>query len=208
MKAPIKSVEQIHYGFKKISSANLLEHDEHPAYPSRLSDEKWVQACLKPRLGPSVPDEIEFLFEVARGSMVYGMFFLPLASLATEQSFRVLEAGARVRCKQLGLIKTKSGKKKVLPDSSFADVVEELKRVGQIPDHDSDAWKSMVFLRNTFSHHTSQTIRARHDAVGQLAFIAELLNRLFKPNDRQTCHAICPSKAKSHKTPAIPMSTE
>lgn len=93
-----------------------------------------------------------FFFEVARGSMVYGMFFLPLASLATEQSFRVLEAGARVRCKQFGLLKKKSGKRKVQPDLSFLDVVEELKRVGEIPNEDSEVWKSMVFLRNNFSH--------------------------------------------------------
>lgn len=180
MKPPHKPIETVHYGFKRISPANLLEDDEHPSYPSRLRGEKWVQACLKPRLAPTVPDEIAFLFEVARGSMIYGMFFLPLASLAIEQSFRVLEAGARVRCKQLGWASKKSGKTKALPDVSFADVIAELKRVGQIPDHDSDVWKSMVFLRNSFSHHTSQAIRARHDAIAQLTFVAELLNRLFK----------------------------
>ena len=156
------------------------------------------RSVFETRLVPPVPDEIAFLFEVARGSMVYGMFFLPLASLATEQSFRVLEAGARVRCIQLGLIKTKSGKKKVLPDLSFADVVEELKRVGQIPGQDSDVWKSMVFLRNSFSHHTSQTIRARHDAVAQLAFVAELLNRLFISEHTST---------KNHIKAAVPRRT-
>src|SRR5689334_10516617 len=89
MNPPLKSAQAIQYGFKQISRTNLLKHDEHPAYPSRLKSEKWVEACLKPRLAPTVPDEVAFLFEVARGSMVYGMFFLPLASLATEQSFRV-----------------------------------------------------------------------------------------------------------------------
>ena len=139
-----------------------------------------MRACLKPQLEPNVPEEIAFLFEVARGSMVYGMFFLPLASLATEQGFRVLEAGARHRCKQLGLLKKKSGKSKVLPDISFADLIAALGQYSKIPDGDLHAWKSMVFLRNRFSHHTSQTIRSRQDAIEQLAYVAELLNRLFK----------------------------
>jgi hypothetical protein len=199
-RSPIKPVAEIPYDFhfKRISIANVLEHDEHPSYPSGLRGEKWVQACLKPRLAASVPDEISFLFNIARGSMVYAMFFLPLASLAAEQSFRVLEAGARVRCKQLGLVKKKSGKTKALPDESFADVVAKLKRVGQIPDDDSDLWKSMVFLRNRFSHHTSQTIRARHNAVEQLAFVAELLNRLFSSEHTST---------KKHIKVAVPRRT-
>jgi len=171
---------KIQYGFKRISQANLLQRDDHPSYPSRLRGDKWVRACLKPQLEPNVPEEIAFLFEVARGSMVYGMFFLPLASLATEQGFRVLEAGPRHRCEQLGLLQKKSGKTKVLPGTSFADLIAALEQDGKIPDGDLVAWKSMVFLRNRFSHHTSQTIRSRQHAIEQLAYIAELLNRLFK----------------------------
>ena len=179
MNQPIKSSEKLQYGFKRVFWENLLEHDEHPMYRSRLKGERWVQACLKPQLDPRIPEEVAFLFEVARGSMVYGMFFLPLASLATEQGFRVLEAGARLRCKQLGLLEKKSGKAKVLPDESFADLVSKLRKAGRITHTDLDIWKSMVFLRNRFSHHTSQTIRSRQDAIGQLAYIAKLLNRLF-----------------------------
>lgn len=178
--ASIPAAGKIQYGFKQISWANLQEPDDHPSYRSRLRGEKWVQTCLKPKLDPNVPQEVAFLFEVARGSMVYGVFFLPLASLATEQGFRVLEAGARVRCKQLGLLKKISGKAKVLPDESFADLVIKLREAGKIPKEDSDNWKSMVFLRNNFSHHTSQSIRSRHEAIAQLGYVAELLNRIFK----------------------------
>jgi hypothetical protein len=167
-------------GFKQISLANLLEPDEHPSYPSRLSGDKWVCACLRPQLNSSVPVEVAFLFEAARGSMVYGMFFLPVAALATEQGFRVLEAGARHRCKQLGLLKAKSAKPKAYPDAPFVELVAALTKAGRIPKSDRDAWKAMVSLRNIFSHTTSQTIRKRHEAIEQLAYVAELLNRLFK----------------------------
>lgn len=179
MPSTINSDSTIQYGFKLVSPANLLVHDDHPSYPSRLRGEKWVQACLKPQLSANVPQEIAFLFEVARGSMVYAMFFLPLASLATEQCYRVLEAAARQRCKQLGLLKQRTGKAKVLPDTPFADLVTILRQAGKIPKGDLDAWRSMVFLRNRFSHPTSQSISSRRDAAGVLAYHSELLNRLF-----------------------------
>lgn len=167
-------------GFKQISLENLLKPDEHPSYPSSLRGDRWVRECLKPQLDSSVPVEVTFLYEAARGSMVYAMFFLPLAALATEQGFRVLEAGARHRCKQLGLLKRKSAKPNAFPDSPFVDLVAALQKAGRIPKGDLAAWKSMVSLRNMFSHPKSQYIRNRDEAIEQLAYIAELLNRLFK----------------------------
>jgi len=170
----------IHYGFKRVSLVNFLKEDNHPSYRSGPSRERWVQACLKPQLKPTVPEEIAFLFEAARGSMIYGFFFLPLASLAIEQSFRVLEAGARHRCKQLGLIKKRPAKTTSLPEISFAEAVDALEKVGRIPPSDLDNWKTMPFLRNRFSHPTSQTIRTRRDAAAELAYHCQLLNRLFQ----------------------------
>jgi len=56
--------------FKQITSANLLLYDDHPSHPSPLRGEKWLKECLKPKLEPSVPQEVAFLYEVARGSMI------------------------------------------------------------------------------------------------------------------------------------------
>jgi len=176
---PIKATDRIQYGFKRVSLANLLEPDDHPSYPSRLRGDKWVQACLNPKLEPSVPEEIAFLFEVARGSMIYGMFFLPLASLAGEQCYRVLEAAARQRCEQLGLLKQKRGKTKVTPITHFVELVTALEKAGRIPKGDLDAWKCMVFSRNRVSHPASQTISSRQNVASVLAYHVELLNRLF-----------------------------
>lgn len=170
----------IQYGFKKISPANLLEHDDHAGHPSRLRGEKWIRECQKPQLNPSVPEEVAFLFEVARGSMIYGQFFLPLVALATEESFRVLEAGVRHRCEQLGLAKRKSSKPTAFSDKPYTELVDALHKAGEIPKNDLETWQSMIFLRNTFSHRTSAVIRARHDGISQLGYVAELLNRLFQ----------------------------
>lgn len=135
---------------------------------------------MKPQLEPCVPEEVAFLYEVARGSMVYGMFFQPLASLATEQLYRVMEAGARHRCKQLGLMKKKRGKEKAVPDTPFAELVAALKKAGRIPDADVDAWEWMPLLRNRFSHAMYQTIQPAESPPKVAANTADLLNRLFK----------------------------
>ncbi len=176
----LKTTDKIQYGFKRISAANLLEPEDHPSYPSRLRGEKWVRECLKPQLNPGVPEEVAFLFETARGAMVYGLYFLPLATLAAEEGFRVLEAGARHRCRQLGLGKKKSGKPDVFSDKPYLELVKALGKAGEISKDDLPIWKCMVTLRNRFSHPTSATIRKRHEAMEQLAYIAELLNRLFQ----------------------------
>jgi hypothetical protein len=175
-----KTADTLQYGFKRVSPANLLKEDNHPSYPSGPSREQWVQACLKPQLVPTVPEEIAFLFEVARGSMAYAQFFLPLASLAAEQTYRVLEAAARARCQQLGLLKPKRVKTKALPDIPFSEVIAALQKAGKIPDRDLDPWRSMPFLRNRFSHPASQTILSRRDAAALLAYHCQLLNRLFQ----------------------------
>lgn len=168
------------HGFKQVTWVNLLKQDDHPSHPSSLRDQKWVEECLKPELEPNVPEEVAFLFEVARGAMIYGMFFLPLATLATEEGFRVLEAGVRHRCKQLGLGKKGSAKPHSFPEKPYIKLVMTLHKAGKIPENDLEHWQSMVFLRNRSSHRNSTTIRARHEAISQLSYVAELLNRLFK----------------------------
>jgi hypothetical protein len=170
----------IQYGFKQITLENILVEDSHPSYPTKLKGNKWVLECLKPKLESNVPEEVAFLFEMARGSMIYGLYFLPLATIATEQGFRVLEAGARYRCKQLGLLKEKANHKKKTSDYvPFADLVSKLNDADVIPAKDLNIWKSMVFLRNSHSHGET-SIRDRKGAMGQLSYIADLLNQLFK----------------------------
>jgi len=103
-----------------------------------------------------------------------------LASLATEQTYRVLEAAARYRCKQLCLLKPKRVKTKALPEVSFSGVIAALQKAGRIPPGDLDAWSTIPFSRNRCSHPASQTILSRRDAAALLAYHCELLNRLFQ----------------------------
>ena len=71
------------------------------------------------------------------------------------------------------------GKLGSVPDQPYDDLVTALHDHGIIPKEDLDAWRSMVGLRNSFSHRTSTAILERHKAIAQPSYIAELLNRLF-----------------------------
>jgi hypothetical protein len=176
-----KTANPVKYPFKRISLANVLELDDQPSHLFRRPNkQKWVEACNKPKLESCVPQEIAFLYETTRGAMVYGMFFQPIASLAAEQCYRVLEAGARQLCDRLGLLPRKSGKGKDLPQFSFADTFVALDKAGKIPEQDRDPWKRIQFLRNRYSHPKSQIIQSDGSPQRTLAYTAELLNRLFK----------------------------
>ncbi len=172
--------DSIQYGFKRISPANWKEMDEIIQFPSPVTDEIWVRACLKPQLESSVPENIAALFEVVRGSMVYGWFFYPLITLATEQCHRVVEAGARLRCEQLGLATKRVGKDGKSLDMKFADIVQSLVNAGAISRSDQPRWNSVRKLRNRSSHPARQTILSPGMALSIVEIAATFLNRLFK----------------------------
>ena len=92
--APMNPPTSTHHGFKHITAANWQEPDLPCSFFCYTSD-YWVEAHLKPRLGPNVPSDVVALFEVARGAMIYGWFFYPIITLGAEQCLRVLEAGVK-----------------------------------------------------------------------------------------------------------------
>jgi len=135
----MKTATSLHYGFKRISVASWQEPDLPNTFFGYVSD-SWVEAHLKHQLGSQVPADLAALFEVARGAMIYSWFFYPLATLGTEQCSRVLEAGVRIRCKNLGVpvirmdkkgqpIRNKKGQE---IDTSYSDNLAELIKRGVI----------------------------------------------------------------------------
>jgi hypothetical protein len=63
-----------------------------------ITSEEWAQRILEPHLSLAVPPEIQRLFEVAQGAILYGYFFYPLYTLALEQVFRVVETAVSDKC--------------------------------------------------------------------------------------------------------------
>ena len=81
------------FGFKEININNWLEPDDAlrgfvrispDGQPHTMTGDEYLQFILEPKLHSSVPSEVQGLFEVARGVMVYGYFFYPLYTLAVE----------------------------------------------------------------------------------------------------------------------------
>lgn len=122
---------ETHFGFKRVTAQNWQDGDVPRVFELTAPD-NWIEAHLQPQLSPNVPHEVAALFEVARGSMIYGWFFDPLITLGAEQCYRVLEAAVRKRCEQAGIPtkrQTKSGK---IIETKFVENIEAFIKTGVI----------------------------------------------------------------------------
>jgi hypothetical protein len=171
---------EIHHGFKRITAANWRDADVTKFFP-RLTPEAWVRPFLRPQLNAKVPTEIAALFEVARGSMIYGWFFYPVITLASQQCYRVLETAARMRCELAGIStrkpqKAKTGKRR---DTTFDENIRALAAAGIISAGDKRRWDAARQLRNWSSHPTRQSIQDPATAKSGLNVTVELVNKLY-----------------------------
>lgn len=139
--------------------------------PVKLDELNWLKLFLDPKLRPEVPNEIKTLYEVARGTMVYGWFFYPLYTLGSEQIFRVIETAVREKCTNM------SSPKSV---NSFAGGIDWLVDKGVIPQSDAFKWHALRKLRNIASHPERQTILMPGMAVDLLQRTAERISSLFE----------------------------
>jgi hypothetical protein len=139
-------------GFKQLTLDNWTEADPVNRNFARLSplvgpiqmgQGDWARQFLGVELGGEVPAEIRDLFAIARGAMLYGWFFYPLFRLGEEQLYRVLEAAARLRYRQLG-------GEKVRPH--YQQAIDLLAERGAIPAFEVERWSAARRLRNNASH--------------------------------------------------------
>ena len=167
------------YGFKEITQENWLEPDkvsisfvhitpDGELHPTEGSD--WLQYILDPTLSKAVPSDVRKLYEVARGALVYGYFFYPLYTLASEQLFRVVEAAVVHKCFQKGAPQGKM---------TFGQGLNYLLQVNALTKKEKPDWLRLKELRDWASHPQSQTILPPGMAIGMLEQIAERINSLF-----------------------------
>lgn len=168
--------EQRDYGFKQLSLENwltpedlsfLVSVDHETGTPSAIGPNGWADRFLKPRLDSAIPSSVGALFEVARGAMLYGCFFHPLFTLATEQLFRVHESALTERCKELGA---------PVAIKSFAAKIAWLETYGVISGSDALRWNAVRQLRNAASHPQGQMILMPTHALMCLDTAVELIN--------------------------------
>lgn len=167
------------FGFKELLADNWLEADSGMRAffifgpllkPIPTTCRGWVAAILKPQLDEQTPEDVQALFEVARGAMLYGYFFHPLYTLAIEQLFRVGDAAVQHKCKAL---------KAPLSCKSFNCQITWLAKNGVISADDSRWWHDIRVSRNAASHSARQHIAPPGLAAFYLEQVAQGINDLF-----------------------------
>ena len=180
----MNDTSQARHDFKQIDTASWQNADKPVAIWMQMTavvktPAEWADFFLQPQLKPTVPTEIVRLLEVARGAMICGWFLYPLLTLGADQCWRVLEAGVRLRCQQLG-IKTKRTKEKGREeDTKFSENIGALLRSKIAVKLDKSRWDAVRKLRNSTSHPSRQVNSDPGLAQGVLATAVELLNDLF-----------------------------
>jgi hypothetical protein len=155
------------FGFKEINEQNWLEPDE---VSKRFLEKDWLRHILAPKLLKAVPDDVQALFEIARGVFVYGYFFYPLYAVCERELFRVAEAAVSRKCKDMG------GPN---PKSSFEKKIKWLVDKGVIPEIDILAWDVIREMRNVAFHPEYPSIITPNMAMGSLERVSEKINALF-----------------------------
>ncbi len=135
-----------------------------------LSGDDWAYHVLAIPLAESVPEELRRLFEVARGTMLYGWFFYPAFTLASEQVLRVADAAVARRCREL-----ESPRSVRTLDKRLTWLGER----GDLSAEDLYRWDAVRHLRNLTSHPEDQNVLPPGMVISQLRLLAEAIGSLF-----------------------------
>jgi hypothetical protein len=170
--------------FKEVSPSNWTERDpinEIFAMPDKLgmrqmTGDDWAGLFLGVELAANVPEPVQHLFLVARNTLPYGHFFYPLYTLGSEQLYRVADAAALHRYRDLGGPKTKRGN-----DPAFKARISWLREHGVIADEHAQRWDGFRELRNHASHADMQSIFTPGNAYTMLRAVVECVNALHAP---------------------------
>lgn len=161
-------------GSKRITPKNFGASDVSRAFG--FTEVGWIAWFDEVQLDTMVPEPVRRLFELARGTMIYGWFYYPLLSFGTEECTRCLEAGARHAAAIAKLCPEPEKQAKI----AFYSIIEKLVNANLIDQAEFRRWDTGRELRNAAAHPTTPTILAPSDARATLALIADQLNSLFK----------------------------
>jgi hypothetical protein len=170
------------FGFKNLSVDNWLVQDKamagiHRVLPNGsthpVSPNEWFNDLQKPKLVNSVPEEIQKLYEVARGVMIYGYFFYPIFTFASEQFTRIAETAINSFILKIDI------ENKPKPRASFRKKIDWLLQNLILTEELYKKWNATVLLRNKFSHPSKQNIITPEMAIKLMDSITEDINFLF-----------------------------
>jgi hypothetical protein len=136
-----------------------------------MTGDDWARAILRPTLLDSIPSDIQDLYAVARGTMVYGWFFYPLYTLGLQQLSRVAETAVSHKYAEL------SGPQS---QASFAQKIQWLLNQGILPADQGDRWDALRRLRNSFSHPEYLALLTPGHSLTMVEWITDQINALFR----------------------------
>ncbi len=166
-------------GIKELTVSNWLTQDVVLTYfvnllpdgsTKPITGEMYAETILSIKLKEDVPIEIQKLFEVAKGAMLYGFMFYPLFTLGMEQICRVAETTVSHLCK------LKQAPKRI---KVFKEKIDWLIENSVIPENDRSFWEFVRMNRNFSSHPKMQTILSPGSNFEIIQSIALRINSLF-----------------------------
>lgn len=166
--------------FKELTVENWLEPDETlqafgrlsliTGQTHRITADEFASTFLAIELGQKVPEDVVSLFQVARGTLLYGYFFYPLYAIGQDQLWRVCEAAISEKFRQLD---GPRGRK------AFALKIDWMHEGGFLSDEQKVWWSATKDLRNSASHPAFQTLITPLELPGDLRRTAHAINCLF-----------------------------
>jgi hypothetical protein len=140
----------------------------------------WAEQFLAVDLGEHVPMEVRDMWEVARGTLLYGWFYYPLYALGEHELRRVADA-ATLHC-----YRHAGGPPLRKPDCegklrwpTFRARVAWLIGQGILPRSAHGRWEAIVELRNEGSHASFRHLVMPTDALQVLGMLASEIDALF-----------------------------
>jgi hypothetical protein len=161
-------------GFKRITAENITSLDITRLF-GKYSDAEWIDLFNGPLLLDVVPEPVQRMFELARGTMIYGRYYYPLLTLGYAECTRTLEAGARHAAHLGGLAPEPHAQVKL----TYEKIIGKLHEAELISATTLERWSTGRLLRNSFSHQTTPTILPPSDASAKLRGTGQQLNQLF-----------------------------
>lgn len=169
-----------HLGFKRLDLTNWLQPDPAASQwvlvsradgsTRQINGDDYLHRVFARDLSSQIPIDVRRLFEVARATLAYGYLFYPLFTLATEQLFRVVEAGVRLRC---DIAQTPAKVR------TYEKRIEWLAAQHIVSEAARERLHNLRHLRNESSHPERQSIYPPGLAISFLETVAETLEELF-----------------------------
>lgn len=129
-----------------------------------------VERFTSATLSEHVPETAFQMFEVAKGTMVYGLFFYPLYTIGQDHLSRLFEWVVKERYRTL------SGR---TDDRNLKTALEWLLTNGHFPPDSEVRWRASYEICNSMAHPTMQYITTPADAARYLRHMRELLEHLY-----------------------------